>query len=367
MITLLSYGNATLSIALKQTDKPNPSTHLRRLKSTNIASVGSWRRAWRRSITTYWRKKTPLCVAQASNPGVASRCSGLACHKIKLLGSWKYTLSRIWNRMTITNAPSNTGVGTLSKAGDGWYGHQYMPRISFTPLSVALIAICHRNASIPKRTLQTGGGRHRWEEIPENDDFLTDSKFALRVWDTLVLLIFTSDGTHLSNFASKKTEWTAYITIGNLSSKICQMPSTNRVIRVARLPIWIDNGNIPQERLDEQLRTNQKMLTEVLCRVLQPLMFKNNPSAKCGYLNVLWTDGNFRHCKPVLSPWFADCPEYCNLHILEQHVCFWCECPKNELGDDVPPDKPHPWRDHNLYWKISYANTNAAGAKLSSC
>jgi len=61
-----------------------------------------------------------------------------------------------------------------------------------------------------------------------------------------------SDGTHLSNFAGDKKEWPVYMTIGNLSSMIRQMPSTNSILMVALLPIPIKNSNIPQKRLDEQ-------------------------------------------------------------------------------------------------------------------
>jgi len=91
-----------------------------------------------------------------------------------------------------------------------------------------------------------------------------------------------------------------------------------------------------------------------------------NPGARSGYYNFHCADGNFRRCKPVLAAWLADCPEYSNLHHLERHVSFWCECPKNELGDCMPPDKQHPRRDYNLYRLLSDANTKAADAELSS-
>jgi hypothetical protein len=32
----------------------------------------------------------------------------------------------------------------------------------------------------------------------------------------------------------------------------------------------------------------------------------------------------------------------------------------------VPPDKPHPWQDHNLYRRLSDTHTNTANDKLSS-
>jgi hypothetical protein len=65
-----------------------------------------------------------------------------------------------------------------------------------------------------------------------------------------------SDGTHLSNFAGNKKEWPVYMTIGNPSSKIRQMPSTHSIVMVTLLPIPIKNRDIPQKRLDEQRQTN---------------------------------------------------------------------------------------------------------------
>jgi len=195
---------------------------------------------------------------------------------------------------------------------------------------------------------------------------LIEVKAKLTLGDTLVPLIFMSDATHLSNFDVDKKEWPVYMTIGNLCSKIRQMPSAHTVVMVALLPIPLRNRDIPQKRLDEQRQTNREVLNEVLRRVLQPLTFKLNPSAESGYYNVLCADGKFRRCNPVLAALIADCPGYSDLHHLERHVCFWCECPKNELGDYVPSDKQHPRRDHNLYRTLSDANTMAADAELSS-
>jgi len=191
-------------------------------------------------------------------------------------------------------------------------------------------------------------------------------KATLRLGDTLVPLIFMTDGTHLSNFASDKKEWPVFMIIDNLPSKSRQMPSTHTIVMVALLLIPIKIRNIPPRRLDEQRQTMREVLNEVLQRVLQPLTFKENPSAERGYYNVLCADGNFRRCKPDLTAWLADCPEYSDLHHLEQHVYFWCECPINQLGHYVLSDKQHRWRNHNLYRTLSDANTKAADAELWS-
>jgi hypothetical protein len=102
---------------------------------------------------------------------------------------------------------------------------------------------------------------------------------------------------------------------------------------VALLPIPIKNRNIPQKRLDEPQQTNREVLNEILWRLLQLITIKHTPSAKSGYYNVLGADGNFWRCKPVLAAWLADCSGYSDLQHLVWHICFWCECPKNKLGD----------------------------------
>jgi hypothetical protein len=111
---------------------------------------------------------------------------------------------------------------------------------------------------------------------------LIEVNTTLRLGDTLVPLIFMSDGTHLSNCAGDKKEWPVYMTIDNLSSKIRQMPSTHSVVMVALLPIPIKNRNIPQKRLDVQRQTNREVLYDVLRRVLQPLTFNTIPTPRAG-------------------------------------------------------------------------------------
>jgi len=156
------------------------------------------------------------------------------------------------------------------------------------------------------------------------------------------------------------------MTIGNRSSKTCQMPSTHSIVMVALLPIPIKNRSIPGKQLDEQRQTNREVLNEVLQRVLQPLTFYHHPSAERGYYKVLCAADNFRRCRSVLAAWLANCPEYSDLHHVERHVCFWSECPKNKLGDCVPPGKQHPRWNHNQYRTLSDVFTKAADADRSS-
>jgi hypothetical protein len=92
----------------------------------------------------------------------------------------------------------------------------------------------------------------------------------------------------------------------------------------------------------------------------------NIPVPESRHYNDPCADGNLRHCKSDFAAWLADCAEYSDLLHLERHICFWCDCPKKELGEYVHPGKQHPQRDHNLHRTLSHANTKAAEAKLSS-
>jgi hypothetical protein len=184
--------------------------------------------------------------------------------------------------------------------------------------------------------------------------------------DTLVPLIFMSDGTHLSNYSGDKKEWPVYMTIGNLSSKMRQTPTSHAVVLVALLPIPPKNRFLPEKLRKAQNATNRGVLNEVLRRLLDSLTFKIEDTAESGYYNVLCADRLYRRCKPTIASWLADCPEYNDLHHLERGVCFWCECPKPELGDHVPSGEEHPQRDHQEYRTLSDENTPESIAELAS-
>jgi hypothetical protein len=96
----------------------------------------------------------------------------------------------------------------------------------------------------------------------------------LRVGDNLVPLIFMSGGTYHLIVAGDKTMWPVYMTIGNLSWKLRQMPSTHSIVLVALLLIAITPNTIPQTRLDLQQHTHREVLDEVLQSVLLPLTLK---------------------------------------------------------------------------------------------
>jgi len=89
VITSLSHWNATSRVTLREFDRTIPTIHLWCVKSTNTSSVGSWRREWRRTMTTYWTNKTPLYVSHDSQMRMVSRSFWLAAQMIRLSGEWK--------------------------------------------------------------------------------------------------------------------------------------------------------------------------------------------------------------------------------------------------------------------------------------
>jgi hypothetical protein len=67
------------------------------------------------------------------------------------------------------------------------------------------------------------------------DNWWTEQE-KLPLGATLVPLICGSDKTLLTTMAGNQSVWPVYITIGNLSKRIRQTPSSNAVLLLALLP-----------------------------------------------------------------------------------------------------------------------------------
>jgi len=149
----------------------------------------------------------------------------------------------------------------------------------------------------------------------------------LSVGDTLVPLIFITNGTHLTNFAGDTRVWPVYTTIGNLCSKIHQMASMQNTVMIALLKIPIKNCHIPQKLLDMEQQSKSEVLNQVLRQGIQPPSCQHNHSTESISYNVLCANVNFGHRKLILVAWIADCCECSDQYHIEQQVCFWYECP----------------------------------------
>ena len=148
------------------------------------------------------------------------------------------------------------------------------------------------------------------------------------------------------------------MTIGNLSAAVRTAPAMQAVLLVALLPIPVKMRDVPVSLYNVQKEHNRTVLQHVLHHILEPLIDPN-----CRMFYAQCADGHFRHCVASPAAWIADYPEHRDLHNLKNGLCYWCECPSEEMGE--LPSKPYPHRDHNLYRRLSVANTPAANARLA--
>jgi hypothetical protein len=136
-------------------------------------------------------------------------------------------------------------------------------------------------------------------------------------------------------------------------------PAMHSVLLVALLPIAIKMRDIPLSRYNEQKNHNRMILQHVLRHILGPLIRADRR------VFFAWcADGHFRRCVASPAAWIADYPEHRDLHNIKNGVCYWCECPKAEMGQ--LPARPYPVRDHDKYRVLSVTNTTAANARLAS-
>jgi hypothetical protein len=171
-------------------------------------------------------------------------------------------------------------------------------------------------------------------------------------------MIFLSDATHLTNFSGDKKAWPVYMTIGNLSAAVRMAPSQHGILLIALLPIPIKMRDVPISIYNNQKEHNRTIQQHVLRHILGPLMDENRRMfyARCA-------DGFFRRCIASPAAWIADYPEHRDLHNVKNGFCYWCECPREEMGEF--PAKPYGRRDHNVYRMLSESNTPAAKARLA--
>jgi len=187
------------------------------------------------------------------------------------------------------------------------------------------------------------------------------AKTRLPVGQTVVPIIFMSDGTHLTNFCGDKKAWPVYMTIGNLSAAARMKHTMHGVLLVALLPIPVKMRDIPLKKRNAQRERNRMVSQHVLQHVMHGLL---NSETENRNFYACCADGRFRYCCPTLAGWMADYPEHRDLHNIKSGVCYWCECPQGEMGDLRERNDQHPLRDHTLYRQLSEANTPESNADL---
>jgi len=124
----------------------------------------------------------------------------------------------------------------------------------------------------------------------------------LPVGATLVLVLFASNATHLTNFSGDGKVWPLYISIGNIKSGIRNRPTSHAWIPVALLP------NSPKQvkkstgwSEEKQEQEAIEVLHELLTFILHPL----SDTARGG-LGISCGDGIIRECHFRVAGWLAD-------------------------------------------------------------
>jgi hypothetical protein len=167
-----------------------------------------------------------------------------------------------------------------------------------------------------------------------------------------------SDATHLTNFCGDKKAWPVYMTIGNLSSKARMKHTLHGVLLVALLPIPVKMREVPAKVRNAQREHNREVIQNVLGYVMQDLL------ADFRDFYAYCADGRVRYCHPILAAWMADYPEHCNLHNIKNGVCYWCECPQEEMGNMPQVEDRCIPRDHTSYRQLWEVNTAQSSADL---
>ena len=160
--------------------------------------------------------------------------------------------------------------------------------------------------------------------------------------------------THLTNFSGDKKAWPVYMTIGNLSATVRGSSTSHSIVLVALMPVpsKLSTRNATREAQKERNRlVHQTVLRELLAPVIDSQKRK---------FNALCADSFYRRCVLSVGGWIADYPEHCCMQGIKNNMCFWCECPRDELGDL----KRSPRRDHVLYESLSESNTPHSVAEL---
>jgi hypothetical protein len=172
----------------------------------------------------------------------------------------------------------------------------------------------------PSRLFDSNGGRI-YNEI-HTGNWWWEMQDMLPEGGTLVPLIFASDKTHLTNFSGDKSAWPLYMSLGNINKEIRRQSSKRAWVLLSLLPIAPKNPET-----GEIHETWHKAVHKVLEPVKGLDLRGQGYSWDC-------SDGNVRHCYPIVAAWISDYMEYVVLGRLISGNCPVCEIPKNEMGHE---------------------------------
>ena len=152
---------------------------------------------------------------------------------------------------------------------------------------------------------------------------------TLPIGSTLVLVLFTSDATHLTNFSGDGKVWPSYMSIGNIRSSIRNKPISHAWVPVA---IWPNSPKcikkVPGQSEEKQEHEAMQVLHDLLKVVLRIL----SNSARDGH-NIKCGDKVVRRCYFQVVGWLADYMENSAIHGIYTTQCTICESPQDRLGN----------------------------------
>jgi len=176
----------------------------------------------------------------------------------------------------------------------------------------------------------TGGGMFNYCRVAS---FI--SKYTNRAQErlvqaaTVVSIIEVAQQTNLTNLFRDKKEWPAYMTIGNLQSKIRKRPGLMEILFRVLLPI--------PPKLQKSSRANKllRLINADTLRGVFELIFapwngpaREGPSIACA-------DGKIWRCFPIMSGQIADHQENVTLHRIKSNACRKREVPPEDLRSRV--------------------------------
>ena len=158
---------------------------------------------------------------------------------------------------------------------------------------------------------------------------MTASKDQLPDGATLVLIIYASDVTFLTNFLGDKKAWPIYLTIGNILSSTPNKESKHATVFLAVLPVPPKMLGIAASDA-RQRQVNNEILCELMEAIFAPMVALGNYG-----LEVECADGKVGLCFPLLVAWIAYHLENVTLHDIQQNQCAVCQVRPEELGSHL--------------------------------
>ena len=148
---------------------------------------------------------------------------------------------------------------------------------------------------------------------------------------TIVPLIFSSDGTHLTTYSGDKKAWPVYMTIGNIHSEVRGKPNMCAQVLVGHLPVPKKMTKIRGSANTDQL--NRGWVRDSLQRAMDLLMAPVRRRVDEDPNEFIQTseedewrcaDGIYRRCVPLVAYWCADHMEYVTMMGIKTNACPKC-------------------------------------------